>query len=122
MYYIAYRKKRVGCRYGDKNRKQFNLKDFQDVTSHKIVIDGVIGYQSFNQHYCDIKKLLGHQRQMHLTELRNDELKSESMNNLIEHVKNRAEFVSRKIFKERIDGTFAPFKLASEVNRIENYI
>ena len=122
MYYTAYRKKRVGGgRYANK-KKNFNLKEFQDITSHKIVIDDVIGYQSFNQHYCAIKELLGHQRQMHLTELRNDELKSESMNNLIKHVKNRAEFVSRKIFKERLDGTFAPFKLASEVNRIENYI
>ena len=115
-------KKRVGGgRYANK-KKQFNLKEFQDITSHKIVIDDVIGYQSFNQHYCAIKELLGHQRQMHLTELRNDELKSESMNNLIKHVKNRSEFVSRKMFKERLDGTFAPYKLASEVNRIENYI
>ena len=122
MYYTDYRKKVGGGRYPDKKKKQFNLKEFEDIINNKIVIDDVIGYQSFNQHYCAIKELLGHQRQLHQTELRNDELKTESMNNLIKHVQNRGEIVSRKIFKERLDGTFAPFKLASEVNTIEKYI
>ena len=76
----------------------------------------------FNQYYCAIKKLLGHQRQENLTDLRNDDLKMESMNDLIKHVKTRAEVISRLIFKERLDGTFAPFKLASEVNIIEDFI
>ena len=98
------------------------MKEFQDLMEYKIVIDDVIGYQSFNQYYYTIKELLGHQREEKLTDLRNDDLKLESMNNLIKHVKNRAKFVSMKIFKERLDGTFAPFKLAPEVNTIEKFI
>ena len=81
-----------------------------------------VGYQCFNQHYCAIKELLGHQRQENLTDLHNDDLKMGSMNDVIKHVKNRAEIVSRLTFKERLDGTFAPFKLASGVNIIEDFV
>ena len=122
MYYTAYRKKRLGGRYTVKNRKYFNFLEYQDVISHKNLSDDVVEYQCFNQHYCAIKELSGHQRQENLTDLRNDDLKTESMNDLIKHVKNRAEVVSRLTFKERLDGTYAPFKLASEVNTIEDFI
>ena len=73
----------------------------------------VIGYQCFNQYYCAVKDLLRHQRSFNVTTLRNSALSTEEMNNLIQYFKHRGEDVTRKTFKERLDGTFAPFKLPS---------
>ena len=107
MYYTVYRKRRYGGSFANKKKNYFNFSD------DKFCTMDVIGYQCFNQYYCAVKDLLRHQRSLNVTILRNSALSTEEMNNLIQYFKHRGEDVTRKTFKERFDGTFAPFKLPS---------
>ena len=59
---------------------------------------------------------------MNVTTLRNHDLSTEEMNNLIQYVKHNGEDVTRKTFIEILGESFASFKLASEGNKIGNFI
>ena len=119
MYYQANRTKRKG-------RNKIGFFDKTDFENTMAFVDDdtrdVIGPQAVNQYICAIRKYAQQQFDDGLIEYRREDLMTSKLKDLIHGVNNRCERVLKKQFKERITDDFEPYRLLSDIPKIEDFI
>ena len=82
----------------------------------------VLEFDSVNIYLCAVKTLMARQRDEGINSLQNWDLMTERMKLLLILVTERREKVSKALFKERATGDFEPFRMASELAKIEEFM
>ena len=121
MFYVANRKKK-SSKSKDK-AGHFDKADF-DATMKYTDADLVdtVGHQCVNQYLCAIRRVVQKQNEDGLIDMRKDDIMTTKVQDLMKDVKGRCERVIKKLYKERVTSDFEPYRVLSDIPKIEEYI
>ena len=102
---------------------KYNISDDPIIlTDADMDVGNVVGFDMVNQYLCAIRHISTDQCDDGINTITNIDINSTRVKRLMNNIKNRKDHVSKKNFKERINGEFKPYSLYSEIPRMERFM